>query len=382
VTEGAIGGGDSGVVFHIIIFHTTRGASSSTAAAEITPPLLCASETLLSADSCAADPCATEMTCAGNTPSVGRGQPFEPSLASIAGKSIGITEAILSSLVFATIAWGGLYLVWYNYHNVQQHSRAIGNRMYSTLGVLALSVLAPLVAVGVRMVVNMCRSLSRGRYRYDALTSDSTTGGSAREEAVVGVPSGDDGLLPLASSLESQAVDDMVSSGGIGYNSLELKEDIVAKEMGKDDGGSGSSSGNTSVSSATMSEVEAQQTPNTPPIATDHDEGCARPSTACPSIINATEVVTPSETMMGSRTPTGVVIDHRIGRPVMEDLFVEIFEAAETPGIFMCGPALLLNAVSKVVLRGSCARRNGGGIGGRPKPVFPRCAIYEEGFEV
>ena len=74
----------------------------------------------------------------------------------------------------------------------------------------------------------------------------------------------------------------------------------------------------------------------------------------------------------------------------MEDFLTELFATSESPGIFMCGPALLLNAVKDVVLRrrcgGGCSGCADWGVNGRRNDqhstVLPRCAIYEEWFEV
>lgn len=85
---------------------------------------------------------------------------------------------------------------------------------------------------------------------------------------------------------------------------------------------------------------------------------------------------------------TGVEIDHRRGRPNMKELLTEIFESSSSDvddelGIFMCGPALLLNSVYNAVERKGCRRRRRRILGSAERGrMLPRCAIYEEGFEV
>jgi len=392
VVEGVVNG--CGVAFHIIIFHTARNAPSSSTTAssmELTPTIPSYSEILLPTVE-------HSVTPSVNASVDGGGEPFDPTSSSMAGKSAGISEAILSSLVFASIAWGGLYIIWDKYQNVQKHSSAIGNRMYSTLELVALSIVAPLAAAVILKCRNVCVRLYKrvGRYRYDALTSvsrsdvaASATGCAEGPIAVgMGVCTTELAVLPNA----SPHVREQEPLVDIGYDSLKVVEENVLKEMTRTNSCNGGSSGDTSVSSTTQSDESIQH--NLPldqvsTVTTNNVGGGAHTHTddndsQSNTTTNSTIIITPSLRMT---TGDCVEINHRRGRPNMEELLTELFETSESPGIFMCGPALLLNAVKDVVVQsrfgGGCTDRSGNGRrAGKQSTVLPRCALYEEGFEV
>jgi len=286
--------------------------------------------------------------------------------------------------------------------------------MYSTLELVALCLAAPLVAIVILKAVDACVRLYRrvGRYRYNTLTSDAgssvddaAAAGCAEDPIVVGVGvcTTNVAVLPIASPHVRQQLQKQQPLVDIGYDSLKGVEENVVKEMKRTNSCNGGSSGDTSISSTTQSDesMERQrQRQQLPPdqvstVTIDHVGGAhahkndddQQPNTTTSSAF----VVTPSSntaiTTTMITTGGGVEIDHRRGRPNMEDFLTELFATSESPGIFMCGPALLLNAVKDVVLRnrcgGRCANRGvNGRRGDQHSTVLPRCAIYEEGFEV
>ena len=110
VTEGVVNTGEFGVKLHILIFHSRR----VTAPIEVPDIIPC---TALQSEECAAK--SAPNTHPRILRFVARGEPFKLSPPSIAGKSLGIADSIISSLVFDTITWGELYLFWNNYNNIQ-----------------------------------------------------------------------------------------------------------------------------------------------------------------------------------------------------------------------------------------------------------------------
>ena len=95
VTEGVVDTAESGVKLYIPIFHS-RKAAAPMEVAEITP---C---TALQFEECAAE--SISNTRARISRSVARAELFEPSPPFTAVKSLGISEGIIFSLFFATIA--------------------------------------------------------------------------------------------------------------------------------------------------------------------------------------------------------------------------------------------------------------------------------------
>jgi len=315
------------VAFHIIIFQTARNSPPST---ELIPTIPSHNETLLSTPEHPVSPIAHSSVVSG-------GEPFEPTSSSMAGKSSGITEAILSSLVFATIAWGGLYIVWDKYNNVQKHRSEIGNRMYLTLELVLLCLAAPLVSIVILKAMDACVRLFRrvGRYQYNTLTSDV---GSGVDDAVatgcpdepiiigVGVCTTDVAVLPMTSPhvRQQQHQQPLVD---IGYNSLKGVEENVVNEMKRTNSCNGWSSGDTSVSSTTQSDVYMEQQrqrqqllpDQVSTVTIDHfrsggahahnnDDDHQHNITTC-----STSVVTPSSNATITTTRGGVDIDHRRG---------------------------------------------------------------------
>jgi hypothetical protein len=84
--------------------------------------------------------------CSGSTTA---GVPFHPSRFSVGSRSRRVGN-LCGALAFFSIAWVGLWIVWYYYSNVQQ-DKQVSQRIYAPLAVLMLSLL---VAVLIHMVPN------------------------------------------------------------------------------------------------------------------------------------------------------------------------------------------------------------------------------------
>lgn len=329
-----------GVQFQIIIYHTAAARESLSTAIQST------SERLLLPDHDTDDPTTNSTTRSGVA--------FAPSTMSLAGKSNGIGFKISSVIVFLVIAWGGLWMVWYMYSNLQKPHGSIGTRTYSTFGIMILSLVTPVATTVVTLAAslflnNYFKEMMKGRpttVDYNSLTSLSS--GADNNMTEEGEGSSTSGSEDDPTTTPQPVVPSSSSLDGGKYQSLKLTD------------------------------MEHERNVNlliTDKVSND-DEEAVVPNNTC-SVLDSSDL----ETVTTTTTTTnggGVEVYHRNGRPVMENLLGELLLGFEKPGIFMCGPSRLLESVKTTVTQRTASRCCR--LGGTRK--FPTCAIYEEGFEV